>query len=94
MNIHPIESLPAYVLGALPADEMQRIAAHVRRCQCCRAEIAACRYALGLVPHSALAAELPPQAKQCLMRRIAADLQLNAPALFGAAHDLRPRRRS
>ncbi|NWG18957.1 MAG: anti-sigma factor [Chloroflexi bacterium] len=71
-NDHPIESIPAFVLGALDADEAARVAAHLAACPSCRAEAESFRTVVGMLPYAAGAAEPPARVKRQLFARIAA----------------------
>lgn len=67
-----IELIPAFVLGALDADEAARVATHVAACPRCRAEAESFRDVVGLLPYAAGALEPPPHVKRQLFARIAA----------------------
>ncbi len=67
-----IELIPAFVLGALDADEAARVAAHVAACPRCRAEAESFRDVMGLLPYAAGSLDPPPHVKRQLFARIAA----------------------
>lgn len=72
MNTHPSESLPAYVLGALDADEAFKIAEHLRDCSACRDEAEEFRAIVGLLPYCVPAQDPPAHLKRQLFARISA----------------------
>lgn len=67
-----IELIPAFVLGALDADEAARVAAHITTCPRCRAEAESFREVVGLLPYASGALNPPPRVKRQLFARIAA----------------------
>lgn len=67
-----LDSIPAFVLGALDNGEAARVAAHVAGCSACRGEADSFRSVVGLMPYSAGALDPPPRVKQQLLARIAA----------------------
>lgn len=67
-----IELIPAFVLGALDADDAARVATHVAACSRCRAEAESFRDVVGLLPYAAGSLEPPPHVKRQLFARIAA----------------------
>jgi anti-sigma factor RsiW len=80
MNDHPIESLPAFVLGALDADEAFQVADHVRSCVRCRAEADEFRAVVTVLPYAAESRQPPLHIKRQLFARIAATRDDPAPA--------------
>lgn len=67
-----LDSIPAFVLGALDSDEAARVAIHVSGCAACRREADSFRSVVALMPYSAGALDPPPRVKQQLFARIAA----------------------
>lgn len=72
MNDHPQDSIPAFVLGALDADEAFQISRHLSRCPACRAEAEAFHAAVAELPYAAAPHTPPPHVKRQLFARIAA----------------------
>ena len=75
-NDHPQESIPAYVLGALAADESLRLRAHLDVCEACRAEVASFYASVTLPPHTVPGQDPPGRVRQRLLARIADSLSL------------------
>lgn len=74
-NEHPLESIPAYVLGALDTEEALHVRHHLAGCSVCRAEFESFSQTLSMLPHLAAAKEPRPHVKQQLMARVAASQQ-------------------
>jgi anti-sigma-K factor RskA len=72
MNEHPLDSIPAFVLSALDADEAIQVGAHLAVCPDCRDEAAAFQAAIGELPYAAEPQEPPAHIKHQLLARIAA----------------------
>src|SRR5262249_32846895 len=72
MNAHPIDSIPAFVLGALDPDEALRVGEHIATCPTCRAEADAFRATLDVLPYAVPQLDPPPHVKQQILARIAA----------------------
>jgi len=72
MNAHPIDSIPAFVLGALDPEEELQVSRHVAACPACGAEADAFRATVDMLPYAAPQANPPPHVKQQLVARIAA----------------------
>src|SRR5579859_7726751 len=70
MSEHPTESLAAFALGVLDASEATIIAAHLRRCAGCRAEVEQFQQVVGLLPYSSPPQQPPAHIKQQLLARI------------------------
>ncbi len=83
----------AYLLRALPDDELAGFEAHLRECARCRAEIASLRVATDALPRSAPPMEPPPELKDRIMRVVRSEAELLSAA--GAQADVpeAPRRR-
>ncbi len=79
-NEHPHDSLPAFVLGTLDADEALRINAHVIQCPECRAEVETFQAVLSALPYAATPRQPPAHIKQQLLARIAASAPARASA--------------
>jgi Anti-sigma-K factor rskA/Putative zinc-finger len=71
-NDHPLDSIPAFVLGALDIDEALLVNAHITMCHDCRAEAAAFQAVLSALPYAAAPGQPPAHVKQQLRARIAA----------------------
>lgn len=69
---HPLDSIPAYVLGALVAEEALHVRQHVSACATCRAEAAAFQAVVALLPYAAGAQHPPARVRRRLMARVAA----------------------
>lgn len=82
MNIHPVEHLPAYALGALDGNETRRIAAHLLVCPACREEVETFRAAVGMAPGTPPPPTPPHHIKQQLMARIHANRTIRYPTLL------------
>jgi anti-sigma-K factor RskA len=72
INAHPIDSIPAFVLGALDPDEALRVGEHVAACPTCRAEADAFRATLDVLPYAVPQLDPPSHVKQQILARIAA----------------------
>jgi anti-sigma-K factor RskA len=89
------DSAGAYVLGALPDDELRAFEAHLDGCAACRDEIAALRFAADALALAADPIAPPPELKQRLMAVVRSEAELLDAA--GARADVpqrsrRPRR--
>jgi anti-sigma-K factor RskA len=71
MNEHPQESIPAFVLGTLDAEEALLVSAHLVRCSACRVELEAFEALLAALPYASTPREPPHHVKQQLLARIA-----------------------
>jgi anti-sigma-K factor RskA len=71
MNEHPQESIPAFVLGTLDAEEALLVSAHLVRCSACRVELEAFEALLAALPYASTPRDPPPHVKQQLLARIA-----------------------
>jgi len=72
INAHPIDSIPAFVLGALDPDEALRVGEHIAICPTCGAEADAYRTALDVLPYAVPQLNPPSHVKQQILARIAA----------------------
>src|SRR5919109_4621868 len=72
MNEHPHDSLPAFVLGALDADEAIRVTKHISTCPACRADAEAFRAVVDMLSYSPPCHEPPSHVKHQLVAQIAA----------------------
>jgi len=72
MNAHPIDSIPAFVLGALDPEEELQVSQHVAACPACGAEADAFRATLDMLSYAVPQVNPPPHVKQQLVARIAA----------------------
>lgn len=85
------ESLGAYILGALPDAESQRVQHHLVTCRECRAELEWLRVAADALPASVPPVEPPAELKSRVMAIVQAEAELLRAAGEGA--DRPPRRR-
>jgi anti-sigma-K factor RskA len=90
-NEHPIDFLPAFVLGALDADEAIRVADHLRVCASCRAEAEKFRSVVGLLPYATRSQAPPAHIKRQLMARVDATTERSSSE--SAVAQFRKRRR-
>lgn len=72
MNAHPIDSIPAFVLGALDPDEALQVGLHLTACQECRAEADSFRASVDALPYAAPDHAPPAHVKAQLLARIGA----------------------
>jgi anti-sigma-K factor RskA len=70
----------AWVLGALPDDEAQTFAAHLRECPACREEVARLQSVADVLPLAAPAAAPPPGLKARIMDVVEREAELLAAA--------------
>ncbi len=77
---HPIESIPAYLLGALDYVESSTIQAHIAVCPSCRAEADSFSRTLHWLPYASAPMSPPARVKRQLMARISASQQQRDPA--------------
>jgi anti-sigma-K factor RskA len=86
-NDHPQEAIPAYVLGALDADEARRVREHLAACQLCRDEAEAFQAVVTMLPYASGAQNPPPRVKRQLLARVSAAQETPPPQLARpAAH--------
>lgn len=85
------ESLGAYILGALPEAESERVQRHLVSCRECRAELEWLRVAADALPASVPPVEPPPELKSRVMSIVQAEAELLRAA--GEEADRPPRRR-
>jgi anti-sigma-K factor RskA len=85
------EALGAYLLGALPEAESDRVQRHLGDCRECRAEVESLRVAADALPASVAQVDPPPELKSRLMEIVEAEAELLQAA--GEAADRPPRRR-
>jgi anti-sigma factor RsiW len=69
---HPLDSIPAYVLGALDADEALRVRTHLATCASCRAEVESFQQIVGMLPYASPGVLPPQHVKRQLFARVAA----------------------
>jgi len=86
-----LESLGAYALGALPADEAEGVRQHLSDCRECRAELTWLRGAVDALPASVTPTLPPPELKARLMEIVESEADLLRAA--GEAADRPPVRR-
>ena len=84
MNGHPVDSIPAFVLGALDPDEALQVGLHLTACQECRAEADTFRASVDALAYAAPDRAPPARVKAQLFARIAAG-QADQPAPKPAA---------
>lgn len=80
MTDHPQDSIPAYVLGALDADEAIQVGRHLALCAACRSEAEAFHAVVVALPYAAAGADPPPRVKRQLFARVAAEAERPSPA--------------
>ena len=87
------DTAAAYLLRALPDDEVAGFEAHLRECAQCRAEVASLRVATDALPRSAPPMQPPPELRERIMRVVRSEAELLSAA--GAQADVpeAPRRR-
>jgi anti-sigma-K factor RskA len=85
------ESLGAYILGALPEVESERVQRHLSSCRECQAELEWLRVAADALPASVPPVEPPPELKSRVMAIVQAEADLLQAA--GESADRPPRRR-
>lgn len=68
---HVLEQIPAYALGALDAEDVLQIRAHIERCAACRAELLAYQNAASMLALAAPQQEPPAGLKQQIMKKAA-----------------------
>ena len=85
------ESLGAFILGALPETESERVQQHLASCRECQAEFEWLRVAADALPASVSPVEPPPELKSRVMAIVQAEADLLSAA--GEAADRPPRRR-
>src|SRR5919198_1299635 len=83
----------AYVLGALPPDELDAFAAHLAGCDACRREVAQLRGVVDALPLAAAQVAPPPELKDRLMTVVRAESDLLHAAGSEPAARAEPRRR-
>jgi hypothetical protein len=82
-DVHPTESIPAFVLGALDVDDAVRVGVHIAACAKCRAEADSFSQTVSLMPYaSGHLGGLRPHVKSRLFTRIAtsAEVDVQQPA--------------
>lgn len=84
MNAHPIDSIPAFVLGALDPDEALQVGMHLSACPACRVEADSFRATVAELPYAAPDHAPPEHVKAQLFARIGASRPAR-PALAAAA---------
>ena len=87
------ESLGAYILGALPDAERERVQRHLEGCTECRVEFEWLRVAADALPASVSPVEPPPELKTRVMAIVNAEAELLSAAGEAADRPQRPRRR-
>lgn len=70
------ESLAAYALGALPAEEAELVERHLLTCQECRAQLEYLRPAVDALPASVTQVEAPPELRARVMRVVEGEAEL------------------
>lgn len=85
------ESLAAYILGALPEAETERVQRHLGSCRECQAEFDWLRMAADALPASVPTVEPPPELKSRVMAIVNAEAELLQAA--GGSADRPPQRR-
>jgi anti-sigma factor RsiW len=76
---HPYEDdVPAFVLGALDAEEACQVNAHLAICPCCRAEAAAYQAVVDLLRYAIRSQDPPVHLRYRILARIAACAEAGA----------------
>ncbi len=70
MNNHPYESLPAFALGALDADEAHQVFAHVAVCPTCRDDVELWAAVAAMLPYAAESCDPPSHIKHRLFAMV------------------------
>lgn len=73
---HPRDLLPSYALGLLEGAEQEQVEAHVRNCPTCTADLHELRGVLDALPLAAAPVTPPPAARQALLDRVAATIEV------------------
>lgn len=84
MTPHPIDSIPAFVLGALDPEEALQVGEHVAACPTCGAEADAFHATLDVLPYALPQMNPPSHVKQQILARIAASHSEPRPAVVAA----------
>ena len=71
-NLHVSESIPAYALACLEADEAKRVAEHLATCELCRAELQSYQEVAGQMAYALPQLEPPQALKAALLERLPA----------------------
>ena len=87
------ESLAAYALGALAADQGEHLREHLAGCPECRAELDWLRAAVDVLPASVVQIEPPPELKANVMAVVESEASLLRAAGEAAERPARPPRR-
>ncbi len=74
------DSVGAYLLGALPSEELDGFEAHLRDCEQCRRDVAELRVAADALPVSVAPVAPPPALKDRIMAVVESEAQLLAAA--------------
>jgi anti-sigma-K factor RskA len=74
------DSVGAYLLGALPDDELEAFEAHLRECPDCRRDVEELRVAADALPVSVPSVSPPPALKQRIMSVVESEAELLAAA--------------
>ena len=88
------DSAGAYVLGALPPDELEGFRAHMAGCEACRREVAELQVAADALPIAVQQLAPPPALKGRIMAVVGSEAELLAAAGAGADRAPAPARRA
>jgi anti-sigma factor RsiW len=70
------DQVGSYLLGALPADELEAFEHHLEACERCRADVASLSLAVGALPDAAPAVLPPPGLRDRIMRVVDSEAEL------------------
>jgi anti-sigma factor RsiW len=79
-HVHWADNVGAYLLGALPPDELEAFETHLRDCPECRREVEELRVAADALPVSVPTVAPPPALKQRIMAVVESEAELLAAA--------------
>lgn len=68
-NLHVIDDIPAYVLGALNAERMHQVDVHIAGCSDCRNELASYQLVAGNLSYLMPQHDLPPDLRSSILQK-------------------------
>jgi anti-sigma-K factor RskA len=74
LDVHVIDSIPAYALNCLDEDEAAQVSDHLKRCPECQVELRAYQAIVDQLPLALPQAEPSSQVRQMLLKRVEQDL--------------------
>jgi len=78
---HPIDLIPAYILGCLDEEEAQSLSCHIHTCKACRKEVAAYQSIVFQLGHSVPTVEPPSHIKSAILHETKASQHKNGTTL-------------